>query len=509
VIYFYAEDQMHYTEKSIDKLKKKYNLDDIITHPVYSDLRDTAGRNIAFMASYMPSDFDRKMKNSNYFSVVELPNKYGILTSRQKELGIDESQIMEQRYGVSFYKPEFTFDDMGGATEFKAYIKRVLVMESLNLKIKGIFMVGIPGTGKSFSAKCFAGSTGRILVELNLATLMFLSNPIFALKAIFELLSKQNSKFIIWIDEIEKQINESEKSKQVLGALLTILNDLNTSTSKFSVDAIFLATANNITSISENNPEFLRKGRFDELFFLNYQKPDNAKAVFELYRDKTNKLVREDLFYRVLFKQVNQRVGLVVKDEAEVAESQEIKSLVVDTLSHAQTIYSELDETITQLSYANAVIKNERMEIEHQEQSDYDDDDATSFNMSVEKQEFILREFKKRYLEKFSNTKAHLDAHAKFIDRFSCDFDIDKMYQVPEIVHLTKNKTKIDSKLYIYTPSEIENYVSEWFTYKVQQKNIDDDTHRKLVQRLIPLQIAMKEGIEKLTAQKEMFIEVN
>lgn len=500
MIYFYAEDPMHYSDIAKEKLIKKYNIADIIAHPTYQDLRDTAGRNIAFMAPYLPIDFDRKMKNSNYFSVVELQNQHGVLTSSQKALGIDETEIMEQKFGISIYEPEETFASMGGADILKDYVNRVIAMESLNIKIKGIFLVGIPGTGKSFTAKCFAGETKRKLVELNLSVLMFQPNPIFALKQVFQFLSKQNAKFIIWIDEIEKQIVDDEKSQQVLGALLTILNDLGSSTSKFSVDAIFFATANNITSIAEKNPEFLRKGRFDELFFLNYPKPENAKSIFELYRKKTNKIVSEDLYYRLLFKRVNTKVGKITDTKIGTESSIAIERILDNVLVYAKDIYESIDDKITIAAHPNSHIVGGQLV--HTEDKNEKPD---PFSMSTKKQEFIISVFKKRFLEKFKDSAEFRETHENFFNRLKCDFDLEQMYQIPEIVH----KDKIDSKLYIYTPSEIESYVREWFAFKVQHQNIDANLHTSIVKRLIPLQKSMREGIDKLVAQKEMFIEVS
>ncbi|EPD7134326.1 hypothetical protein ACSDYA_001883, partial [Campylobacter upsaliensis] len=91
----------------------------------------------------------------------------------------------------------------------------------------------------------------------------------------------------ILIDEIEKMIgNASAKEKQMLGRLLTILNDINTPACEYSFNAIFFATANDLGSILENNPEFLRRGRWDELFFINLPTHEYAIEMFEIYFKK-------------------------------------------------------------------------------------------------------------------------------------------------------------------------------------------------------------------------------
>lgn len=80
--------------------------------------------------------------------------------------------------------------------------------------------------------------------------------------------------------------NASPKEKQMLGRLLTILNDINTPACEYSFNAIFFATANDLGSILDNNPEFLRRGRWDELFFINLPTHEYALEMFEIYIQK-------------------------------------------------------------------------------------------------------------------------------------------------------------------------------------------------------------------------------
>ena len=80
--------------------------------------------------------------------------------------------------------------------------------------------------------------------------------------------------------------NATAKEKQMLGRLLTILNDINTPACEYKFNAIFFATANDLGSILANNPEFLRRGRWDELFFINLPTHEYAIEMFEIYFKK-------------------------------------------------------------------------------------------------------------------------------------------------------------------------------------------------------------------------------
>lgn len=203
-----------------------------------------------------------------------------------------EAQALELELGLSVIDSPFTLKDIGGATALKKYTAQLLKAEENGYQAKGVFLVGIPGTGKTFFPKCFAGELKRMLIALNLSQIMESDSPILKLNSIFEYLHQRaidypQEKFVILIDEIEKMIgNATAKEKQMLGRLLTILNDINTPACEYKFNAIFFATANDLGSILANNPEFLRRGRWDELFFINLPTHEYALEMFEIYIKK-------------------------------------------------------------------------------------------------------------------------------------------------------------------------------------------------------------------------------
>lgn len=230
-----------------------------------------------------PKDF------TELFIVKNLPNKYGFLTSQQKFSNINEAQALEAELGLSVINSPFTLKDVGGAKPLKDYTAQLINAEKYGYKAKGIFLVGIPGTGKTFFPKCFAGELNRKLIALNLSQIMDSDEPISKINQIFSYLDERNKKFpdekfVILIDEIEKMIgNTSPKEKQMLGRLLTVLNDIHTPACEYEFNAIFFATANDLATILDNNPEFLRRGRWDELFFISLPTQEYAKEMFEIY----------------------------------------------------------------------------------------------------------------------------------------------------------------------------------------------------------------------------------
>lgn len=286
MFWFIAEDYAYYQE--LDSLKKKYKLTHIIAFPTEQEIKENISKNnVAFISSFYPDNKIRML-----FRVKVLPNKFGVLTTQEKLENIPESKALENRLGLSVIDSPFTLKDIGGAWALKTYTAQLLEAEKKGYKAKGIFLVGIPGTGKTFFPKCFSGELKRLLIALNLSQIMESDSPIDKLNNIFEYLHNRaqdypDEKFVILIDEIEKMIgNATAKEKQMLGRLLTILNDINTPACEYRFNAIFFATANDLGSILANNPEFLRRGRWDELFFINLPTHEYAVEMFQIYIKK-------------------------------------------------------------------------------------------------------------------------------------------------------------------------------------------------------------------------------
>lgn len=286
MIWFFAEDHKHYTD--LKPLKEKYSLSDILVMPDLTDIKASITKaSTAVIAPYLPP---KDLKS--FFVLVELPNEKGILTSQEIKANVSEAVALEKRLGLSVIESPFTLEDLAGAQPLKDWTEMLLIAEEQGYRAKAVLLVGIPGTGKTFFPKCFAGHTKRLLIMLNLSIIMETTEPIFTLNRVFEYLSYRNrlnpnEKYVILIDEIEKMIgNSSPQEKRILGRLLTVLNDIHTPASEYNFNAIFFVTANDLNNIIDNNPELLRRGRFDELFFINLPKDEMATQTFQIYMKK-------------------------------------------------------------------------------------------------------------------------------------------------------------------------------------------------------------------------------
>ena len=146
-------------------------------------------------------------------------------------------------------------------------------------KPKGVFLMGIPGTGKSLTAKFIAGTWKMPLLRFDMGAVYgsLVGQTEASMRQALHIV-EAIAPAILWIDEIEKAIStgpdlDSGVSKRVLGTLLTWMQE-NTA------PVFVVATANDTSRLP---PELMRKGRFDELFFLKLPNEEEREAIFEVH----------------------------------------------------------------------------------------------------------------------------------------------------------------------------------------------------------------------------------
>jgi SpoVK/Ycf46/Vps4 family AAA+-type ATPase len=144
---------------------------------------------------------------------------------------------------------------------------------------KGILLTGVPGCGKSLTAKAASKILNIPLYRLDLATVQgqYVGQSEKQLKEALDT-AEYVSPCILWIDEIEKGLNDnnSHVTSKMIGQFLFWLQE-----NKKPVFVV--ATAN---SVDELPPELIRKGRFDEIFFVDLPKDYERKEIITLYAKK-------------------------------------------------------------------------------------------------------------------------------------------------------------------------------------------------------------------------------
>jgi len=146
---------------------------------------------------------------------------------------------------------------------------------------KGLLLLGVQGGGKSLAAKAVAGAWGVPLLRLDFATLYnkFYGETERNLREALRTAAAV-APCVLWMDEIEKglaaDLDGGGPSRRILGTLLTWMAERRQK-------VFVLATANDIEALP---PELLRKGRFDEVFFVDLPKPEARARIFEIHLEK-------------------------------------------------------------------------------------------------------------------------------------------------------------------------------------------------------------------------------
>jgi SpoVK/Ycf46/Vps4 family AAA+-type ATPase len=196
-----------------------------------------------------------------------------------------KADLLDAGHSLELVPSAGTLDSIGGMSRLKEWLR--LRGAALNPKAagfgveapKGILLTGVPGCGKSLVAKTIAGTWGLPLVLLDPARLYskYLGESEHRLEEALRS-AEAMAPVVVWIDEIEKGFSSAAEgdagaSQRLLGTFLRWMQE--------RPSGIFVVgTANDVAALP---PEFLRKGRFDEVFFVDLPGTDQRQEIFRLH----------------------------------------------------------------------------------------------------------------------------------------------------------------------------------------------------------------------------------
>jgi SpoVK/Ycf46/Vps4 family AAA+-type ATPase len=219
--------------------------------------------------------------------------KHKRISAQDIDFILEEKKQNIRKAGILEYVATEHMDvsEIGGLDNLKKWLeirKAAYTPEAEKFGIgwpKGVLLVGVPGCGKSLSAKCVAASWKFPLLRLDLGRVfgMYVGSSEANIRLALAM-CEAVSPSILWIDEIEKALSGLSSSNQtdggttsrVFGTILTWMQE------KKSPVFVF-ATANNIASLP---PELLRKGRFDEIFFVDLPNEHERAEIFRIHLER-------------------------------------------------------------------------------------------------------------------------------------------------------------------------------------------------------------------------------
>ena len=220
----------------------------------------------------------------------------GELTKKALQLIFDQKQQMILKAGILEMIPlKESVADIGGLEILKDWLqKKAAVFKNMKAAAefgvaipKGVLIAGVPGCGKSLSAKAAGKLFDVPLLRLDMGRLMgkYVGESEENMRKAIRL-AEAISPCILWVDELEKAFagissggGGNEVTTRLFGTFLTWMQEKKST-------AFVVATANDITKLP---PELLRKGRFDEIFYVALPNDEERKKIFEIHLSKRRK----------------------------------------------------------------------------------------------------------------------------------------------------------------------------------------------------------------------------
>lgn len=196
-------------------------------------------------------------------------------------------QLIEQEGIIAFEYDTARFADIGGLNHLKQWLLQRQVAFSGQAGTldtpRGLMLIGVQGCGKSLAAKAVAGTFGVPLLRLDFGALYnkYIGETEKNLRQALKT-AEVMSPCILWMDEVEKGIAPSDgdegSSRRVLGTLLTWMAER-------KARVFIVATANEIERMP---PELIRKGRLDEIFFVDLPELETRREIFSIHLRRRN-----------------------------------------------------------------------------------------------------------------------------------------------------------------------------------------------------------------------------
>ena len=228
-------------------------------------------------------------------------SKAAIINSRLTDLEVplvirEKENIIKKNGLLEYYHPDKEMDNIGGLDNIKEWIEKrgnAFSNEAkeygLNIP-RGVLLLGVPGCGKSLTAKAIAKAWNFPLLRFDLGKVFggIVGESERNIRQALDV-AKAISPCVLWIDEIEKGFSGVQSSgssdggttSRIFGTFLTWMQE--------KKEPVFvIATANDISLMP---PELLRKGRFDEIFFVDLPSMEERINIFAIHLKNKNRQV--------------------------------------------------------------------------------------------------------------------------------------------------------------------------------------------------------------------------
>jgi AAA+ superfamily predicted ATPase len=334
-------------EKLAQQAKQRFELDDRDFNPT-PQLFEAA---LGLSTSEAQLAFAKAACEKQRLTDAEIP-----LIVSQKE------QVIRKSGHLEYFHPKATLDDIGGLNNLKSWLNRRKQSFSEDAKIygletpRGVLLLGLPGTGKSLAAKAVANAWQLPLLRLDMGKIYggIVGQSEENMRQALQL-AETLSPSILWVDEIEKGLSGMQSSgssdggttARVLGSFLTWMQEK-------EKPVFVVATANNIAQLP---PELLRKGRVDEIFFVDLPVEKDRIAILNIHlknRDRVDDFSEQEIqdlaiisqgFTGAELEEAVKEAMFLSFDAGRALEFEHLKTAIQNTSPLSLTMHEIIDNT--------------------------------------------------------------------------------------------------------------------------------------------------------------------
>ena len=246
-----------------------------------------------------PSYMERVVEGALGLTLVEAENVFAKSAVRTHTFDLEtileeKKQIIRKSGLLEYYEHREEFSDVGGMEILKDWlVKRRNAFSSrardFGLPLpKGILLIGVPGTGKSLTAKAVGALWQMPLLRLDVGKIFggLVGSSEENMRSVFKT-AEAIAPAILWIDELEKGFSGTQSSGSTDGGTTSrVFASFITWLQEKTSPVFVIATANNVQQLP---PELLRKGRFDEIFFCDLPDAEDRRQILDIHLRKKNR----------------------------------------------------------------------------------------------------------------------------------------------------------------------------------------------------------------------------
>jgi SpoVK/Ycf46/Vps4 family AAA+-type ATPase len=244
---------------------------------------------------------ERLLQAARGLTLNEAENVFARILVKKERLSAEEvGEVLEEKRQLvrkngllEYYDAQESFDDVGGLSALKDWLRKRSVAFTPSAREfglstpRGVLLIGVQGCGKSLCAKAVASLWELPLLRFDIGRMFgsYVGSSEENIRRAIHV-AESVAPAILWVDEIDKAFSgnsgnagDSGTSARVLGTFLTWLNEK-------TAPVFVVATANDISNLP---PELLRKGRLDEIFFVDLPGVQEREEIFAIHLRRRNR----------------------------------------------------------------------------------------------------------------------------------------------------------------------------------------------------------------------------